>query len=405
MSIYNVHQIETALQQYEQLNLVTDALRFLRNNGHSHRIEDDIGKFTTPKKWHNFRTYILNGEHPDKVDDNEFQDSFCFPEDSFLRKDFSFFMNLPVTTYQWMHLSRAVFHITKELQYLLDGTLLGNVKWSDIKFPFDSFVITLDDPIVIARHPDIHKSTCIMFSIDSGDNMAEFRIFSTTQELPITAKNSENMYDHLRKKNVNALYGDIYTSRILGRLCKEFKSCSKTGLHFFIDTSKVADDSVTSSMASLLDKSGYSKYVPSTDKGLENMELSQRVLQIVCGLCLYLQTIPATSTQRNTSQEWMNVPKKGRVSNNAITNTAKICTVKNVHTISSEEKKALKEIERSYKTGSEKSTHFRRGTWCRKRGAGNDPNAPRVKWRKPTIVRPDRLDKGSIVVGQRVIVK
>ena len=51
----------------------------------------------------------------------------------------------------------------------------------------------------------------------------------------------------------------------------------------------------------------------------------------------------------------------------------------------------------------EKCTHFRRGTWCRAPGTGDNPDAPRINWRRPTIVRADRLPENQLPGGALTI--
>ena len=56
--------------------------------------------------------------------------------------------DLPEELSDWTQSSRRVFYLTRELQMLLALTSFEKITWGDIPWPFRSFVIVLEEPIV-----------------------------------------------------------------------------------------------------------------------------------------------------------------------------------------------------------------------------------------------------------------
>lgn len=127
-------------------------------------------------------------------------------------------------------------------------------------------------------------------------------------------------------------------------------------------------------------------------KDASHFEIAAR---IVAGLCLYLTTLPTRTSHRS---EWRPADSLAkRPDPRAITTGAEVCLVSSVYELTAQEREVIERVgPRGYY---ELCCHFRRGTWRRKPGFGQDPTAPKVVHVRPTIVRKDRLPEGAVPGG------
>ena len=91
------------------------------------------------------------------IEEEELSKRFSFPREANQILNNHLMTVFPLSLLAWAKSSRRVYSMTRDLQALLDATSLEGVVWKDIKLPFDSFVLTLEQPLIDANG---HKFDC-----------------------------------------------------------------------------------------------------------------------------------------------------------------------------------------------------------------------------------------------------
>jgi len=292
--------------------------------------------------------------------------------------------HFPAEMALWICESRRVFRITRELQVLLGATLLGDIRWCDMHWPFDAFVVMLDIPIKSSFDCEYD---CILVSRycmpDDPEGVIAFRLFSTALDdqqrviSPIKQRRISGLIQEKKWQEASALLAN----HRLPRLPVD---------PFFVKANE--QSKVVESMAEI--SCGYK---------LSDVEAPQWDIaaQLVVGLCLYMNTLPPKSSHKS---DWNPALKSlGRPNPNSVTDAAQICTISSTFKLRKEDSELIG-INGTTRAFHEICAHFRRGHWRRRPGQGQDPNAPRAVWVRPTLVRRDRLQDGAIVGGSENIV-
>lgn len=310
----------------------------------------------------------------------------------------------PVALASWTMHSRRVFHISADLQVLLNSTMLDGVYWRDVNLPFRSFAVSLDIPIVDHRGA---KFDCILFGEEPryGKEWARptyigVRLFHTKLGGGVRHITPDCRDDIMRAMK------DGRWEHVEKTL--EFVSSPKTNSFFpirlstfFLDDS-IADFPVTTHVGKLdVDD----RPEEERDHGTPETRIHHdAAVRIVVGLCLYLQTLPSGSSARS---EWKQHERPGRKPDpRAITNDAQVCVVSCIHKLTAEEREVTGDDKAMRKKSLyELCAHFRRGHWRRPPGQGQIPDAPRTVWVRPTLVRRDRLAEGQLPGGAKTVLK
>ena len=314
-------------------------------------------------------------------------------------KDFNYsLLTFPKAIASWTLHSRRAFHLSADLQVLLNSTILDGIYWRDVSFPFRSFAVCLEIPIVDHRGC---KFDCVLVGEEPDhkrDNLISFRLFDAKFGEPraVSLKVRENITKTLQQKrwaHANELLQEVVRVANL----KEMLRLAT----FFLDDN-VKDAPVTSNVCKI-DYDGRPLEHQERRAPEESIHFDAAV-RIVVGLCLYLQTLPPGSSAKS---EWKKHDRVGKKHDpRAITNDAQVCTVSCTHKLTAEERKATGSDEQMRKKSLyELCAHFRRGHWRRPPGQGHIPDAPRIVWVRPTLVRRDRLAEGQLPGGAEAILK
>ena len=330
-------------------------------------------------------------------DGTEFVDKFLFPKEAYPLSNDTQAMYFPYSLLAWSKNSRRVFNLSRDLQVLLDATSLEGVVWGDVKLPFDSFVVTLEQPLVDAKNVPFDSVLVSTFNTERGDHG---QVFQETAFISLDSRlgNYPPLSREAKEQVTSLLKNGSYrkAEHALMGLYKGSRHNISTSV-FVIDNIFVDTPVLDFGVQLGAQKTNIEKRPDDHDPG----PLFESVLRIVVGMCLYLKTLPIKT---HLVSDWEKPELQQSQRGGAITNKAQVCTVSSQFKLSSEEHEAFggKEGE-PVKSFGEKCCHFRRGTWCRPSGHGDDPNYPRTIWRRPTIVRPDRLGPGELPKGAETI--
>ncbi len=382
-----VRRLDQALLLWEDTNYMTNRLgtleRYLVAMGQ--KVDGEPVSFTgAVTSWNNFRGDLLRG-----VDLNEAHDKYCSgPLISPLH-------SFPVSLNEWSRNSRRVFHLTEELLTLLSLTSLDGVRWSEVHWPFESFLVTLDQPLVDDNGTSFDAILLYRLHTTEGSSVG-FQLYSSNLEAyrPLTFDDRERINKFLAR-GVN---GPL--KKASGKITGWFKANKEIPISLYIVLPLGVEDClVTDSYRALYDKLGYA-YTGVREDGSANPVIDAAI-RIVVGLCLYLATIRSEGGEQQSS--WEGIPREeSKKDPRAVTREAKVCWVSSKYRLSREESDVIE----SFRGRAHVSmcAHWRRGHWRRSPGQGNNPDAPKHVWVRPALVRKDRLKPGELPGGSIALV-
>jgi hypothetical protein len=302
---------------------------------------------------------------------------------------------LPINLGSWCLHSRRLYRLDRDIQAILQATSLEGVRWQDVQMPFDSFAISLEDPVIdsegdaydfilvtqafVTEHPDRPGQ--------EGDMLEGWAILkSCDQYIPLSDSEKGRIERLIQRRDIRRAQSAVvhYLSRIDVVRGSNFQVFQKDREEFVTTTARRVFDELHISQGDQLDADFY-----------QTVDVTVR---IIIGMCLYLQTLPSGSPHQS---EWKKAPQRSAIPDSkAITNEAEVCTVTSCYTLSREERVALglEEPQNEHERG-ELRCHFREGHWRRPPGLGNDPTAKKTVHVRPCIVRRDRLPPNALPGG------
>jgi hypothetical protein len=282
----------------------------------------------------------------------------------------------------WTMTSRRAYHIDNDLKALLGATSLEGLRAEDIHFPFESFGISLDEPI-------------------EGENGSTFDFI---------------LYSPLIIKEDGKIQ-KFPAIRLLGTNLAKERSIPREAINKKIARGKIEEANELLSRKASYRKQDYldtlavlagfpqDRLVLDLIKEFDQPQTIQG-WRIVFGLMLYLKML---ADARTHVSDWQGVERRSRPllspDKRAITDEAQVCYVSSVRKLGAEERQALNHFASGKVSGHEMPYHFREGHWRRPPGKGNDPTWPKTVLVQPTVVRKDRKPDDAIAGGSLVLVK
>ncbi len=375
---YPVERIEQALRLWEDALYLHQMAVTALNNG-----VVDLSQFAMLWYWREFRDFLLHADENTPFDEDRFSvraftgkrlPDFC-DGDLLAEADFD-----ARAFFAWVTCSRRVYHLDREMTHLLSNTSLHTLTWNEIKIPFNGFAITLEKPLFSGEM----AIDCLLVWRDQ--NTGDIWISGYQQDLekwaPIGRNQKQKFVRQIRRRQWGKIVNAV--SPKVNRLA----SCGAQSIH--LPTLSVSN-SVTGTanhlraeMHSVGERIG------------DREENADQFYQLVGSLCLYLSSLPPDSSHVESREH-----KRSRnLDRRAIVWEADIATVVNCYELTDEEHEWLEDG--TSRERYELSAHWRRGHWRRPKGKGDDPDAKKTVWVRPTLVRKDRLPPGGQPGGTRV---
>lgn len=326
---------------------------------------------------------------------------------------------IPAGIFGWNFDSRRIFHLTHDLQTLLSATRLDLDSLDEIRLPFDSFAVTLADPIVNAQDD---RFDCIVVS-DAGKHLQGlksgqflFNLFSeklgTLRPMGMIEKGQLMKAKGLDEKFVARSRRQLEEIGLNRKVIEYFftnlrtpsaePAASGAGLPF--ESILVESDEADAQWKEFrrLANEAHAEVGKSplrTDEQDEFLRanVKEKAIHLVVSLCLYLSSLPPKEAAKLA---WHKPPKISGQSDKVITRESQVCTVSCGHTLTAADHAVLNEISLTRKSFS-MCVHWRRGFWRRARGFGHDPEAPRTVWVRPTMVNRDKCPETGLPVGSQ----
>jgi len=278
----------------------------------------------------------------------------------------------------WTRSSRRIYHIPEDLQLLLATTTLDDVNWNMVQWPFESFLITFDVPLLLGGEEIDSILVCEEFSDERLDGKIKSILAIPkrlkTQKEVFLGDQSERIKRAIKKKDFEYASG-----KIRGIIANRLDNLSPEIL--MIKSDAFSEGGI----ARAFEKENWE------DVGM------QKILRLTFGLLLYLQSLPSSVT---SPRGWTTQKTETRISHsNKITLAAEVCDVASVYKLTESERSVFRMGLRNVSV--EVSPHYREGHWRRPPGKGNDPSHRKTVWVRPTIVRIDKLEDGGLPGGSK----
>lgn len=284
----------------------------------------------------------------------------------------------------WTAYSRRVLRLTPQLQVELELTSISNLRWADILWPYDAFLIGLGRPIEFESgrtYDYLLVSTRAYGWMDAGHRPPDLMIMLLPEnlaEFPFLTEKKRRRIERLirsgRRNSYNA-EAAAYNRKYL-----EFKRHMPIGEVRFHPNERIVD---------VLDQ--FHEVEEAEERTIAELDLA---LRLAVGLAMHLTTVPpSTSLMRNESPY---PPADPDI--RAISRGARICTVLSTYTMDVQERKAI-EVDGVPRQFRQLSPHWRRGYFRREWGQGRNPTARRTVRILPVLVRKDLLGPKQQVGG------
>jgi hypothetical protein len=281
--------------------------------------------------------------------------------------------------FSWVKNSRRIFSLTPDLQLLLDATSIEGITWGDIRLPFETFLVEFAIPFENDQGEHIHYVLIDSVEDESGENRV-ISLLSLHDSLltheTISSREKSSLSKLIRQKKWPELILTLHP--IYQRVCNMKPWGSSLITKVLTKNTRVDDFFVTDEVTS---------------------PWNFAVFRVIVGMCMYMKTLPSSSPHISA---WYPLPKTPTIRGNSVSNGASICSVDSTFKLTDEEKVAFANpANKPTPTFGEKCCHFRRGHFCRP--SGSDINAQKTIWRRPTIVRKDKLVPGELPKGAESI--
>ncbi len=315
----------------------------------------------------------------------------------------------PIQLFQWNRNSRRTFHLPHTLVASLSAAEFGDVTWSDVTWPHDAFIITLEKPFSIkSLHGRTEHYDTIMANLlpigKGGQKHLCIRLF----QAPVTSGKS---YGLTKREN------DRFIKRITQRRWQEAMNiCEDVRLSMVTDY-----PSVPGSCACMIDadlESDTTVIIPlqsqpadSTTPNLsdlfpnENSQETRRhkseictvAMRIVIGWALYLETLPTDRVKIEKNQQKATTLSRGHPG--TITNPEDIFKIVGRGQIRSN---SSRRDRRTIEEGGFIRPHWRRRH--KRRPTGSPPDSPKTVDIPQILVREDLVPLFGIIGGTKSVV-
>ncbi len=380
-----IESLENALRLWEDNCLIVNLLSRAENKMGKKQSFPLQGPFA---HFSEFRKYIIQSFQ--NFDSADFCQKFIeerVPDKPSLLGDLA---ELPFELCLWSHTSRRAYHLKTDLQLMLNATSIKNVYWHNVRLPFESFAVILDEPIIGTTVEQDYDCILVSSYEAYGHQIIVFRLFSSE------IKNYEPLSEETKKRLQQLLKK--------GQFDKFFKALNKAAQaipnnvyipHFELPlTEKIKGTKVTESVIKLAKdfvREQNVKGIPlQIADGVVMPDEGNTAVRLVVGLCLFLTTKHA----RNINSYRYKPQKKNRqIISSPITNESDIFKLTLNRVLSLREKNSFSSgLKRT--GGYTIDTHFRNGTWRFPANKATDPNAEKNIWVSPSIINPHLCTEG-----------
>jgi len=220
---------------------------------------------------------------------NEGLEKFAPPPDFPNANEHGYNLYLPFVLVPWVTSGRHTYGLTDELQAVLSGASIGNMRWCDFLPPFESFSIQLAQPISV---PGGGSFNHILMTCQQSGGKTRFAVWTFSACL----KNYRGI-DQEMQKNLNRWFANRNFDKLRGRvnrLSEHLRDCVKGGLRTLHVVS--SDELIGSWLEELGDPTSRANKHKFMDS--DQLPAIKIACRIALGIGLYLQSGSRQSERR-----------------------------------------------------------------------------------------------------------
>lgn len=382
-SLFDIKVLEGALKWWEDVALVYNMMRHMKTVGRIRK--SDYQKLVDFPGL--FRGELLTAGDQNKQTPSK---RFAFEETNELN---SLLNTLGLALYRWNHCSRRVFSLGDDLRLMLEATSFKSVKWNEVPWPFDCFVLAFEKPIAIGQNCSV--SAVIWVNLEKVDpvyyaNHRNIMILLPTGLENFVGSTPKQCMQLLRNmQNMDMLANEKWMKRWDQNVCGEANSPGS----IWVAMAEAVNQSIETrgSVASTYPTEG-APIAISQERVLE-------IARLVAAFAFYLTTLSVnTPEHRERVQPGPIPPAIKRNDPRLVSLASNVCRVTSSFTLSTEEKEVVEDVLMRERTG-QLVPQWRRGHFRRPPGMGLDITAARTVWVEPYFANVRHLPEGSLPGG------
>lgn len=379
--------MEEALRAWENYLFLTTTIG-LEGENIPKTAQKEVNRYL-PLRTHEFRRHLLSSLNRDFAPEEVFGASHIY--DSVSHRFGLSYVTLPQILWSWNQRSRRSYTLTTDLQLELAGTTLSDVRVSDIAWPFDTFGISLPEPI----------------SLGYGYCKYDYVIASRNEHLQATKTPETTVILLLCQHLAGAKYMPPEDRK---RVIKKARK-GRGGIGQFLSqyqTNRFSNSCVSMMCIGSMDEffvDSLSKHIHDASAELENERQKKHfttvVNRIVFGLCLYISSLDPQEKRdvlrwsKDVKVKSGTIPHKPET----ITDESEVCMVTSIRSISTRERDWLRQFMQNERIASLPGPHFCQGHWRRPPGDGDDPSAEKTVWVRPYYTGREELGANELPGG------
>jgi hypothetical protein len=300
--------------------------------------------------------------------------------------------SFPICIHSWINNSRRVYHLPSALQRMFLATSFKKIRFSDLRLPFSSFVITLDRPI---EFPPFQKNDCLLIANINYYGVDTLATLLIDKDVQLNAIFSPEARERIRW-GINRQHWDKITKVVKDKFGDQILS-NKLAMPIVPILHKKEELSI----GTIWEYQNRKEADVYKYKFKDFTSTVSSIFHILIGLCFYLQNLPPKiyqeATERKKPRQSGGGPKK------LISDESEIFNISSESLLSREEQLVLDFIDKEEKSGAKVSPHFRTGYWRRPPGTGHNPGQMKTIWVKPTIVNAKLILEGIPKASKNIL--
>lgn len=387
----DVKRLEQSLLGWEENNFLQE---FHNRLSQKLRLSPTFATNGSVKYWREFRSYLMSLKPFQEINlDSRFR------LDSTLKEGHEMAFNNTFATAlaKWTANSRRVYTLPTDLSTILSLTGFGSHTWNDVTFPFNTFAVKLEQPIIKRDHATFDTMIVSWFKGDF-----------TNPDAPIAAELDillvSNMYDKYtfltefeRQQMIKQLGKGKNWLRLESEINRRMKFMVHSHLYsrfrLQFDPAEPINETFNALKNGDSTTQGYAfGDAVEGDEG-QLFEIWEPALKVAIGLCIYLV---ANANKSKIVSKWEPVIPQEK-SPKVITDQSEICRVYGKIKLSQKTIDVLNRM-RNEPTG-KVTPHFVSGHWRRPPYTGHDPNQIKSVQVLPYHVNGDLLGEEELTAG------
>lgn len=310
-----------------------------------------------------------------------------------LRREFTVTMT-GAGIYAWNAMSRRVFTISDDLRVMLQATSFESAKWSEIPWPFDSFILMFEKPI----------------DLDDGRSIrGVLRAKIKVEDQPVDKVH----FIVLLPAALEDYPGS--TDKQCAQLIRMYQRNDAAGVREWSQRQAARQrNELTAPVTMMYDENArLSLHTPAQwyrrpGSGPMKQEANAKITEInrlVAAFSLYLSTLAVgTPEHKEHVRPGLIPPAIARSDPRLVSLKSNVCRVTSSFKLTAAEMEAVEDAMERERTG-EVVPHWRRGHFRRPPGLGTNPEAKRTVWVQPCFVNRRHLPDGVLPGGALVRVE